>query len=341
MKNYFFLLGACIVLGSCSTGDTAGVSRMLGGSSQALAFLNCKAVSENEIEFTFSKAVTVTSVNFNPELQIASIENGSAVKVRLEEKETTPGRQITADLLAKDEKKNSINVIVPFRSRNNRMPDLVINEICTENGNSTNKRTEFIELKMKSDGNLGAMRVVIIGNSTASRHTVYEFTPCEVKNGDYVVIHLRTLEESCKNEYKGDIKESGGVNSSPLAWDFWMPENTKWIQKAATAVYVLDQDDNVLDAVMISETPETPDSEWKKDYFAEAAEFLFQQGAWKSKDGQICSPADAVISAGATNTRTICRNENAEDTNTAADWYITADRSATPGGRNNSSRYSN
>ena len=332
MKNYFFLLGVCIVLGSCSTEDTAAVSRMLGGSSQALAFLNCKAVSEDKIEFEFSRAVTVSSVNFNPEHPIGSIENGSTVKVTLEQK-AKPGIPITADLLAKDEKKNSINVIVPFRSRNNRMPELVINEICTENASSSQK-TEFIELKMKSDGNLGAMRVVIMGNTNATKLTVYEFMPCEVENGDYVVIHLRTLEESCKNEDKGDIKESGSINSSSTAWDFYVLGNTKWLHKTTT-IYVLDQDDNVLDAVMMSETP---DPVWGKDYFAEAADFLFQQDAWKSGDGQICSPADAVISAGTTNTQTICRDETVGDTNTAKDWYITARSKATPGRRNDPAR---
>jgi hypothetical protein len=332
MKNYFFLLGACIALGSCSTGDAAGAARMLGSSSRALLYLDCKAVSQDEIEFKFSRAVTVKHLSFIPELQIAGVENGSTIKVKLEE-ETTPGRQITADLLVEDEKKNSINVIVPFRSRNNRMPELVINEICTENASSSQK-TEFIELKMKSGGNLGAMRVVIMGNTNATKLTVYEFMPCEVENGDYVVIHLRTLEESCKNEYNGNIEESGSKNSSSTAWDFYVLGNTKWLHKTTT-IYVLDQDDNVLDAVMISENP---DPVWGKDYFAEAADFLFQQDAWKSVDGQICSPADAVISANTTNTQTICRDETVGDTNTARDWYITARSKATPGRRNDPAR---
>jgi len=329
MKNYFFLLGVCIVLGSCSTGDGPAVSRMLGGSSGALAFNNCKAVSENEIEFVFSRAVTVKSVNFSPELPIASVENGSTVRITLE-KNAVPGMPVTADLIAVDEKKNSINVLVSFRTRNNRMPLLQINELFTE---YDNPKAEYIELKMKSDGNQGAMRVVIIGNSNTSKQTVYEFAPVEVKKDDYVVIHLRTLEESCKNEYSGNKAESGGTNSSPSAWDFWIPGTTKLMQKAATAVYVLDQDDKVLDAVMISEKD---DSFWAKDYFTETANFLFEQGAWKSADGSICVPKDAVNTAAinTAKTRSICRNENAVDTNTATEWYVTASSGLSPGVRN-------
>jgi hypothetical protein len=333
-KFYLFLLGAWIALGSCSTGDAASAAQMLGGSSQALLYLNCRAVSEDEIEFVFSRPVMVKSLNFDSAVEIDSIQDGSTVRVKLR-KGAEPGMLLTADLLAEDEKKNTINVLVSFRSRNNKMPELVINELCTENGTSVNKKTEFIEFKMKSDGNLGAMRIVILGNSSASKQTIYEFLPCEVKRNEYMVLHLRTLEETCKNEYGSNLLESGGANASN-ARDFWIPGNTKLIQRTTSTVYVLDQDDRVLDAVMICEKP---DVSWSKDYFAQAAEFLFSQGAWKSADGGICRPADAVISAGATNTRTICRDETKANSRTDADWYITATSSATPGGENSDKRY--
>ena len=327
------LLGACIVLGSCSTGEAASsaIAQMLGGSSQALLFLNCRAVSEDEIEFEFSQPVTVKSLNFDPVLSIASVEGGSTVRVRLEES-PAPGVQFTADLLAEDTDRNTINVLVPFRSRNNRMPSLVINELRTEN---SKPKSEFIELKMKTAGNLGAIRVFIAGNDKNS--LVYEFLPVEVRENEYAVLHLRTTEEACKDEYGKSLDESGGTDSSPAARDFWVPGNTKLLRKT-DIVYLLDQDDSVLDAVMISESP---DSWWNKDYFAEAADFLYQQGAWKAVDGRIGRPEDAVISGKTTNTRTICRDETAKNTNTSASWYITVTSGATPGKLNNPNRYSN
>jgi hypothetical protein len=336
--KYFFLLAALLFTVSCSTGDaaTAAVGQMAGGSSQALLFLNCRAVSEDEIEFEFSQPVTVKSISFEPVLKIASTEDGSTVKVKLEDK-PEPGILFTADILAEDSSRNSINVLIPFRSRNNRMPSLVINELCMDYASSaTGKKPEFIELKMKSAGNLGAMRLIIMGNSNTSKLTVYEFLPVEVKKDEYVVLHLRTVEDGCKDEYGKDLNESGGKTASPTARDFWMPGNTKLLHKAASVVYALDQDDKVLDAVMISESP---DSWWKKDYFAEAADFLFKQGAWKSAEGQICTPADAVPSGKVTNTRTICRDENIENSNTAADWYTTDTSCTTPGKPNNPQRY--
>jgi len=321
----------CAALGSCTTGDH-GVSSMLGGSSQALLFNGTRAVSEDEFEFEFSRDVTVRQLNFEPELTVASVENGSIVKVKIEDG-IEPGILLTADLLAEDEKKNTINVLVSFRSRNNRMPELVINELCTE---ISKLKTEFIEFKTKSSGNLGAMRVVINGNTAASKETIYEFKPAEVKKDEYVVLHLRTLEDACKDELGARLDESGGANASPTARDFWVEGSAKRMHKDATVVYALDQDDNVLCAVMISTQPA---NWWSKDYFAEAAELLFNNNAWKSADGNIPGPAEAVNATGTTNTRTICRDETAANTGTKADWYITATSSATPGKPNNPKRH--
>jgi len=331
MKKFLLLLGACIVLGSCLSNeeDAATAVMMLRSSSQAPVFRECRAVSENEIEFEFLQPVKITSLVFDPVLKIASIQNGSTVRVTLEEN-TAPGILLTADLLAEDGNKNTINVLVPLRARNNRMPALQINEVRVD---YSNPRVEFIELKMKSPGNLGAMRVFMAGGS--QKPTIYEFSPVEVSNGEYVVLHLRKREDECKDEYGNNLSASGGTDSSPDARDLWVAGNAKLINKTGV-IYVLDQDNRVLDALMFSEEP---NAWWGKDYFVEAAEFLYSQGAWKSADGKVCGPDGALSSTGVTATRTICRDETVADTNTAADWYIAYTSSATPGKPNNPKRW--
>jgi len=335
MKKYLLLLGAAVLLGSCSTPETPSAAPVQGGSSSALLYLNCRSVSQEEVEFTFSRPVTIKNLNFEPELSVDSVENGSTVRVKFKEK-TESGKLINANLLAEDAKKNTLNVLVSFRSRNDRMPKLLINEICTENASAAaGKKEEFIEFKTKSAGNLGAMRVVINSNSTAAKQTVYEFSPVEVKKNEYIVLHLRTYNLESKDEYTGNLDESTGINATPTARDFWIPGETRLLHKTAM-IYVLDQDDNVIDAVILSENQE---NWWTKDYFAETAEFLFKKEAWKAADGNICSPQDAVASAKATNTRTICRDETVEDSNSAKDWYITDTSNATVGKPNSVKRY--
>jgi hypothetical protein len=333
-KIIYVLLVVCIVLGSCSTGEAAAgaMAKLFGGSSEALVFLDCRAVSEDEIEFDFSRPVTVKSLNFEPVIAVAEIEDGSTVKVRLSAIQK-PGAEITADILVEDPDKNTINVLIPFRARNNKMPSLVINEIRTE---TSKEKCEFIEFKTLTAGNLGGMRVFILGNTNTAKQTIYEFLPVEVKKDEYIVLNLRTPEADCKNEYGVNLAESGGKNSSPSSRDFWIPGSSKLIHKEASAIYVLNQDDKALAAVMISDNAA---SWWAKEYLAEAAEFLFKQGAWKSADGKMCGPANAVNSANSTNTRTICRDDKVKNTNTAADWYITANSSASPGKPNDPKRY--
>jgi hypothetical protein len=186
---------------------------------------------------------------------------------------------------------------------------------------------------MLSGGNLGALRVFVAGNDKDP--LLYEFEPVEVKEGEYVVLHLRTLEGAlCKDEYGENLNESGGTDSCPTARDFWIPGSAKLLHKT-DAVYVLDQDDWVLDAVMLAESPALL---WDKTYFSDAAEFLFSQGAWKSATGTVCGPVDAVNSSGITSTKSISRDETAENTHTAADWYVTATSGTTPGLPNNPKR---
>jgi len=312
---------------SDKVGNSGGVSEKI---PPALGFLRYEIVSETEIVFEFSQAVSLVSLDLKSGLIFDAIAEGSKIKIILAEP-PKPGQLIEVDLQVKDGYgKNTVRKQLSFRTKNNRVPRLQINELRTE---SSKPKAEFIELKMLSDGNLGALRVYVAGNY--KNPLLYEFGPVEVKEGEYVVLHLRTYEDSCVDELGESLDESGGTDSCSTARDFWISGSTKLLHKT-DAVYVLEQDDKVLDAVMISEKP---DPLWSKNYFTDAAGFLFSKGAWKSPAGTVCSPADAVISSATTLTRSICRDEKVENTHTAADWYITANSGATPGKENNPKRY--
>ena len=329
----FILIGICCVLCSvcsCVTGTGDITAQILGNTSEGPVFLSCKAVSETEINFLFSVPVSVTTVYFSPQVKVDSVEGGSTVRIHISGG-PGPGEKLTADILAEDENGNTINVLVPFRTRNSRIPPILITELRTE---YSRPRAEFIELRTLEAGNLGAMRVFVASNNKSPM--IYEFPSVEAAAGEYITIHLRTLEEAVSRDELGDnLDLSGGTDSWPTARDIWIPGAVKIIRKT-DAVYLLDQDDNVLDAVMISEKA---DPWWNSEHFAELADFLFNAGAWKSPDGKICSPAESVISNGTTATRTICRDESVENSNTAKDWYITVTSGATPGRANNPKRY--
>jgi len=297
------------------------------------AFINSKTLPENEIVFKFSDPVSFVSLSFDSASDLGYNvieEEGSEIKIKLTGN-PDPGLLVKADLQVTDEHDNIIIKQVTFRTKNNRVPDLQINELRTE---YSKPKVEFIEFKIHKSGNMGALRVFVVGNN--QNPLVYEFEPVEVGKGDYVALHLRNPEESCRDEYGANLNESGGTDSSPTARDFWVPGLNKLLHKT-DAIYVLDQDNKVLDAVMIAENPS---SAWDNADLAEAAEFLFKKGAWKSSGGTICSPANAVDSSKINTaiTRSISRDETVANTNTAADWYITANSGATPGQTNNPRR---
>ena len=323
------LCTAVLAVCSCVSGGSDVAERIL-GVSQPPVFLSAKAVSQTQVQFRFSKPVTVSSLSFSPQLEAEITEDGSTVNVDfgggLE-----PGERVTADLLATDESGNTINVLVPFRARNDRVPSLRITELRTD---YTRPRSEFIEMRTFAAGNLGALRVFIASNHRSP--VVYEFPPVEVRSGEYVTLHLRKVEDANRDELGSDLGASGGVNASPTGRDIWVPGTVKLLRRT-DIVYILDQDDEVVDAVVLSENPGLT---WDRSHFADAADFLFLAGAWKSRDETGISPTDAVQTAGTTTTRTINRDETlAENSRSAGDWYITVTSGATPGRVNNPRRH--
>jgi len=336
MKNYrifaLFLISMLIFPAfSCST--EGALQQILGTSAEPPVFLECRSVSSTQMVFKFSQAVNVVSCYFDPPLEVKSLEGGDEVTVVFAKK-LEEGKRVTADLVVEDSGMNTLNVIVPFRTRNDRMPSLLFNELRTE---YTNPKVEFVEFISQGAGNLGGMRLFIAGHSLTA--PVYEFSPTEVKAGEYIVLHLRTVEEDCQDETGADLAISGGKDAQNDARDLWVPGSSKLLHKT-DALWLVDQDDKIIDAILLSEKP---DAKWASDKIAEAASLFGKKKAWLPSQGDAVEwspgPSDAVITAGTTNTRTICRDDTSSARSCAGNWYITANSSATPGKPNNPKRY--
>jgi hypothetical protein len=332
-SSLLWFLGALALI-SCSIEETVHI---LGTHSQAPVFLSRKAISTQEIEFRFSGPVQVRSFTASPPLPVDHIENGEVVRVYLSGP-IPGGEAYTADLLVADEGGNTLNVLIPFRSRNDQMPPIRINELRTEYSGSTSPpRSEFVELKALGLGNLGGLRLFIAGNY--KKPLIFEYPSVNAAVDEYIVLHLRTLASDIgtANEIGDNLALSGGADAKPTARDFWIPGTDKLLHKT-DVVYLLDQDDLVIDAVMLSENP---DPWWAKDYFVEAADMLYQQDAWISADGNVPSPVDAALTTNIKTsvTRSVSRDESIPDSDTPADWYITVTSGATPGAVNNPNRF--
>ncbi|MDR2792880.1 MAG: hypothetical protein LBB61_04335 [Treponema sp.] len=335
MKRLFFvIMGTAALFCACSSSNIeTALQEAFGVTAHASApvFLGCRTISAHEIRFQFSLPVTLLSARFSPDMEVESVINGTDVAITVRES-AAAGEQVTADILVEDEHKNTLNVLTLFRIRNDRLPSFVITEIRSE---TSKPKGEFVEINMLSDGNLGALRMFAATNGMDA--PVFECEPVEVEEGEYVVIHLRTYEDGSVNEYGTNRAEAAAADAQSTARDFWLSDAAEKLRKT-DAVFFLDQDDAVLDAVLFSANG-TWGSKTFSDNVANAAQLLEEHGAWTTASGGLLSPDDAFSSASTTATRTICRKEGAADTNTAADWYITVSSGATPGKPNNTGKY--
>jgi hypothetical protein len=327
-----------VVLSACTSSTETAIQHVLGTSSEAPVFIACKAVSTTEITFQFSQSVRVSSLYLDPPAASGSVSEGSLVSVTLTGATETGraligGERIVADMVVADEHGNTLNVVVPFRTRNDHVPPLLITELRTE---YSKPKVEYVELKTQGPGNLGALRLFIASNGLET--PVFEFTPAMVKTGEYIVVHLRTLDQENSVDETGDdlgaSPYSKDYESFTDVRDFWTPDAKKRVQKKGDAIILMDQDDRVIDAVLISEAADTW---WNTENLTQAAELLGKQGAWLP--GTVPGPGDAASSKNTTATRTICRDETVPDSNGAADWYITVSSGNTPGKANNVKRF--
>ncbi|MDR2471876.1 MAG: hypothetical protein LBD09_07195 [Treponema sp.] len=306
------LAAALLPVLSCST--EAALQRLFGADASAPVFLGCRVPAEGEAVFDFSRPVQVSSLYLDPPMETEVLAEGNSVTVRFASS-LPGGSRVTADLLVEDKDRNTLAALVAFRTRNSRVPGLVINEIKTE---YNKPKVEFVELRVLEDGNLGALRLFAAGGK---EEPVFEFPPVEVKKGAYVVVHGRSVEEGLKDETGSSTSESRGAEAS-AARDFWIPGSVKTLHKT-DAVYVMDQDNRIIDGVLLD-----GGAAWKPSMTA-AAEEMTRQGAWSG---------GAAASGASTATRTMCRSAGA-DSNSARDWYVTVTSGATPGKANNPARY--
>jgi hypothetical protein len=315
-----FLVLAALWPAGCST--EAAIEGILGSSGQPPVFLECRALAAGEVSFRFSTPVKVLGLTFDPVLEPVSVEEGSLVTVAFTG-DAAAGEKVTADILVEDEKGNTLNVLVPFRTRNDRLPPIVLTELRTE---YQKPNVEFLEFRSLAAGNLGALRVFIAG--TSREPVVFEFPPVETAEGEYILLHLRTV-EGAVNETGSNLDLSGGADAVAGVRDLWAPGTDKLLHKT-DAVYFLDQDDRILDAVLLSQDG---DPQWKNDRMIQAAEMLAAHGAWKGADETVPGPKDAVITAGIGHAmkRSVSRYKTDQDTNTAGDWYIAESGEISPG----------
>jgi len=203
---------------------------------------------------------------------------------------------------------------------------LQINELRTEFSSGLNS-TEYIEFKVIKGGSLEGLYLYIMIN--AQDTFLYFFPETDVETGEYITLHLRTLDKNnCCDELRDDLTISGGTDACHSARDLWVSGNTKLLDKSSF-VYLQDYYGKIMDAVVLNEKPS---GTWNSNQ-ANFVERIYKAGMWQSADGNKPTPLDAVNTSaiGLSPFKSVSRYENRENTHSAKDWYITAAGYLSPG----------
>ncbi len=318
-------LSVCTSCTSCAV-DSAGVS-VWGGDIVSPKMLTLVTVSGNELSASFSAPISVSHAVVNlggsPDLPVSlswHAGTGENTISFVMEKPVGIGESASLSATVADAHGNTLSFSVPFTGFNNRLPVLRINEIRTE---YSKPKVEYIELYAVRGGNLGGVE---IQNAMNAIRPSYEFPPAEVAAGDYIVYHLRSVEEGLIDE-TGAVDESAGIDSRPFARDFWDNLTSAPLKKTNVILLRERRGGPIMDALLIAEADKTA---WPNDEIRVLAEEAVSSGAWMP--GSL--PGDAVCSTGVSPTRTLGRNEISTDTDTKEDWKICGTSKCSPGATN-------
>jgi hypothetical protein len=314
---------------------------VLAGDFTAPELLEFSAKSESEIAVVFSEEVRITSAHITSEdgavyESVYGQDELSQVQKFTLAQNMTVGEKYRVTGIVEDGKGNSLSFSIGFSGYNARVPVLVLSEVRSEY-DSSKKRCEFIELYAVTDGNLAG---VTLFSAYDGEDCLYEFAPCEVQAGEYIVVHYRKLDEACVDETGGSLNLSGGTDATS-ARDFWVNNTAARIGKSDVILLRERAGGRLLDTVLYSETSKAA---WKNAVMLKAAEEAAASGLW----GEGSAVLAAIISDGLTATRTLGRQNISAivaaqnysgDFNGKAAWLVTASSSASPGSPNSSKPY--
>jgi hypothetical protein len=230
-----------------------------------------------------------------------------------------PGREYALDLVVKDARGNSQQLLVRCYGHNPRIPAMLINEFTPQGGGT---HPDMVEILVLAEGNLaGACLYEGVCDNYAQRML---FPACEVKKGEYIVVHFKPegIESEMDETEATDL--SGGLDASPEGRDFWVPDGSGLSGNNGVLALYRDPFGEILDAVVYSNRTSASDDTYRG--FGSAAvlakvDAVAEAGAWVGEELPL-RPEDAVDPEDSTATRSICRGSDAGDSGTKEDWHI-------------------
>ncbi len=296
--------------------------------------VSCERDGSNTVVLRFDKPVVQLSITA-PEGEVGH-QSEDNLDFRLSfSVDPQPGAEWVLKVQAADGAGNSALYLVAVYGVNPRLPPVRLNELSIQGSNT---KPDYIELLALGDGNLAGL-VVALGKP-ADGEAFYTFPSVEVRKGDYILLHTKPQGIPQEKDETKNKWESGGLLSSPTAWDFWW-RGGKGLSGTNGLVVLLDNPrGRGLDAVLYSNRTSASDDRyqgWGSAAMLQRVEWLARLGTWGDGTAEKLAPEDAVPSSYATSTRTLNRKNTGSGKSA---WFTGASGTATPGAVNTTQAHS-
>lgn len=300
------------------------------------ALLGVAALGPRCAEVRFSEPVALVPGSFasDPPLELAGCRS-EANAVVLDTELQTPGARYVIELAVEDARGNSAHVLAVLYGFNPEIPDVLINEL-TVRGSATHP--DVVELRVASPGDMGGL--VALDGTAGSWTSRIVFPSFRVEAGEFLLLHFKPQGIAVEIDETEDKALSGGLDASPTAYDFWVPDGAGLNGNNGVVSLYARVGGPLLDAILYSNRTSGSDTAYAgfgtAETLARAVE-VTASGGWVCEGGAV-RPEDAVNPEESTSTRSICRRRGC-DTDTRADWYIVVTRGFTFGGENREDEY--
>ena len=225
-----------------------------------------------------------------------------------------------------DKDGNRTRFFLKFSGWNDRAPHLLISEMQTgKNASKTKPHRDFIEFEVLEDGNVGGEEV---SWASSIKSATYRFPGIEVRNGDFLVLHLAPegLPEEV-DELGGDLSASGGVDATSTGRDLWC--STMPLPDESGAVSLsLRPGEPPIDGLFYAS--EDKSGTLSSDKLETILSSLAAAGAWPLSSSAKPAWEDGFKWKSST-ARSICRSGPGKG---PGYWYVTATGGQTPGAAN-------
>ena len=262
-------------------------------------------------------------------------EPATTLALRLEEG-TVPGKAYRIHGVAEDAAGNTLTFVTEVYGYNPELPQVRINELTTQ---GSSRHPDMVELRVLDGGNMGG--IALYAGVCGDYDGRIVFPPLRVERDDYIVAHFKPEQIEAEIDERRDKAESGGLDASDGAWDFWVPGGEGITGNNGVVTLYRHPGGPLMDAVCYSNR--TSDSDERYRGFGsretlERMEAVVAAGGWISERERI-RPEDTVNPEESTATRSINRDAAATDTDTKTDWHIVPTSGASFGSANSMERH--